>query len=137
MNAKSLIAIVISIAAASSAFAQAPTSGLSREQVTAELMRARAAGEIPQSDADYGKIAFTPSTLSRAEVQAELQRARANGELAQGETDYPKLPVVASKVTRAEVAAELAAARKNGFNPATDLEQDVAHYNSARFLSPN
>jgi len=64
-----------------------PSQALTRAEVTAELFRARQAGEIGtygDSDRSFRNSAtrHEPSTLTRAQVQAELLRARSSGELA-------------------------------------------------------
>lgn len=137
MNVKQLIAAVVTLAAAGSLFAQTPGAGLTREQVKAELMQARANGEIQQSEADYARFPVTVSKVTREEVIAELVRARANGEIASGETDYPKMPQSTSHLTRAEVTAEMVRARKNGEMPVTNADFDVAQAKTHAFQSPN
>lgn len=91
MNIKQLIATVLTVAAASSAFAQsAPVSNVTRAEVTAEFLRARAAGEIAYSEADYDKQALGTSSgnVTRTQVAAEFQAARKNGQIQQSEADY-------------------------------------------------
>lgn len=92
MYAKTFITVAALALAATTGFAsEAPQfktehSGLTRAEVRAELLRARAAGELGHGEG-YESIqpkAFV-STTSRAEVIAELQRARAAGELGHGE----------------------------------------------------
>lgn len=83
------------ISLASLAAAQEPAA-LTRAEVTAEMMRARAAGEADLSrelSNDGGVViaarsaagaqgrAFSAPGLTRAQVKAELERARASGEL--------------------------------------------------------
>ncbi len=132
MNAKQLIAAVLAIAAAGSVFAQGAPAGLTREQVSAEFLRARAAGEINYSEADYDRLVLTPaaSGVTRAEVVAELVRARAAGEMNDSEVDYPHLPAVASTTTRVQVTAAFLEARKNGQIPQTEADYDVARTQS-------
>lgn len=93
MNIKQLIATVLTVAAASSAFAQsAPASNVTRAEVTAEYLRARAAGEIAYSEADYDKQALGEALnngkLTRSQVAAEFKAARKNGQIQQSEADY-------------------------------------------------
>ena len=94
MQAKSLIAALFAITAATSAFAQsaAPaTTGqqLSREQVTAEYIRARNAGEIATSEVDYPKTPATAaSQVTREQVMAEFYAARKAGLIPQTEADF-------------------------------------------------
>jgi hypothetical protein len=86
---KKLSVVALSLIAASAAMAQ----GLSREQVQAELQRARATGEIARVDSEsYSpSVRSVASTKTRAEVVAELERARASGELALLNSNNPDL----------------------------------------------
>jgi hypothetical protein len=79
----------------------AMAEGLSRAEVLAELVRARAAGELTaQQSEGYGFSGFAlqvltaRSGLSRDTVKAELQRARQSGELARRDAESygPVLP---------------------------------------------
>lgn len=130
MNTKTIIAAsLLSLLAAGSAFAQTASGGLTREQVRAELMRARAAGEIPENEVQLSALPIgkSTSTVTRAQVIAEYYRARANGEIATNDTDYPKMPATTSTVTREQVKAELAAARARGEIPQNEVDFDIAH----------
>lgn len=116
-NTLNLSVIALTLLTAGAAMA----GGLSREEVVAELVRARNAGELlahhyENPEAARRTEAAAPSTTSRAAVLAELKRARAAGELDRPDADYGMAPVVtqASTKTRAEVKAELAAARASG-----------------------
>jgi hypothetical protein len=77
---------------------------VTRAEVRAELLRARAAGELPLSEASFLPYQFASasachneaecdaapqrnSTVTRAQVLAELYRARAAGEIAETEAD--------------------------------------------------
>ncbi|MCA1862842.1 MULTISPECIES: DUF4148 domain-containing protein [Janthinobacterium] len=94
MQAKSLIAALFAITTATSAFAQsaapAPTDKqLTREQVTAEYIRARNAGEIATSEVDYPKTPATAaSQVTREQVMAEFYAARKAGLIPQTEADF-------------------------------------------------
>ena len=74
--------------AGTAAFAQEATSDAwmnaastkTRAEVQAELARARAAGELTVTEADYGRLPRTPGVASRDAVRAELAAARASGE---------------------------------------------------------
>lgn len=110
----------ILLATAGVANAQSPSQSLTREQVRAEVLAARAAGTLGSGGEGYQALVFdTPSTLTRAEVRAQLAAARAAGALYEGEA-YPGpvhlLPAApaANQLTRAQVQAELAAARAAG-----------------------
>lgn len=115
---KKLTVIALTLLAAGAAMADGGASAaLSREQVIAELQRARAAGEMDHLDSEIG---YTPqlavSTKTRAEVVAELQRARAAGEMDQLDSEGGYVPKIttASTTTRAQVLAELERARASG-----------------------
>ena len=79
MNTKQLIAGLVVLAAAGSAFAEMP----------------------------YPADEHFVSTKTRAEVQAELGDARAQGSMNQGNTAYPTLVSQKSTLTRAQVAKEV------------------------------
>ncbi|MEG2962397.1 MAG: DUF4148 domain-containing protein [Janthinobacterium sp.] len=93
MQAKSLIAALFAITTATSAFAQstapATSQQLTREQVTAEYIRARNAGEIATSEVDYPKTPATAaSKVTREQVMAEFYAARKAGLIPQTEADF-------------------------------------------------
>lgn len=120
MNAKQLIAAIVVLAAAGTAFAGEITpfdenekfvSTKTRAEVIAELAQSRAQGEVVQSEVVVPDAKFA-SGKSRAEVIAELQEAYAKGELTHGEA-YPATAVVHSNRTRDEVRAEAIQAAKN------------------------
>lgn len=92
MNAKTFIAVAALALTATAGFAsEAPQfknehSTLTRAEVRAELLRARAAGELGHGEGSESiQPKATVSVASRAEVIAELRRARAAGELGNGE----------------------------------------------------
>lgn len=92
MQAKSLAAVLLAVAA-SSAFAQsaapAASQQLTRADVTAEYIRARNAGEIATSEADYPKTPATAaSTVTREQVMNEFYAARKAGQIPQTEADF-------------------------------------------------
>jgi len=115
---KKLTVIALSLLTAGAAMAQ----GLSREQVVAELVRARASGELAAMNSEdpsaFGRLGVQAgaSKLGRDAVVAELKRARAAGELAGLDSETDTIPQVAtvSTKTRAEVLAELQRARASG-----------------------
>ena len=95
MQAKSLIAALFAITTATSAFAQsaapaAASQQLTRADVTAEYIRARNAGEIATSEADYPKTPApaAASTVTREQVMAEFYAARKAGQIPQTEADF-------------------------------------------------
>lgn len=100
MNAKHIIGTVSLVFAAGAAFAQPADlnypqysgqqqSSLTREQVKAEVLRARAAGELDFNEANYPPQPVAKSTLSREQVKAEVIAARAAGALDLNEANYP------------------------------------------------
>jgi hypothetical protein len=114
---KKLSVIALTLLAAGAAMAD----GLSREQVVAELVRARNAGELVAYQSEnpeaFGRsLVATGTPVSRTAVLAELQRARQSGELARVDTESYNGPAIstASTRSRAEVLAELEAARASG-----------------------
>ena len=93
MNAKTLIAGLIATIAATGAFANdqfngeaayempmVSTSGLTREQVRAELAQAQAADQIAYGEVGT-KVAQGESTKTRAQVREETLKAQAEGTL--------------------------------------------------------
>jgi len=68
--------------------AQQQKSTLTREQVKAEVLRARAAGELEFNEYNYPPLQATASVLTREQVKAEVLAARANGELDANEAQY-------------------------------------------------
>jgi Domain of unknown function (DUF4148) len=118
---KKLTLIALALLSAGAAMAD----GLSREQVVAELQRARNSGELAQLNSEnpeaFGRsLSASGPARSREAVLAELQAARASGELERARVES-YVPAVASSSTksRAEVVAELDAARAAGeVNPA-------------------
>lgn len=85
MNAKSIIASVSLLLAAGAAFA-APSEQLTREEVVAQTIAARNAGQLDQNEASFDQDFLarnTPSAggLTRAQVIAETIAARNAGEL--------------------------------------------------------
>lgn len=131
MNTQRFIAAaVLAFTAAGSAFAAETAyvetgSTLSRAEVQAELVRARAAGQVNQPGEGYSlfRADEVKSTTSRAEVLAELARARANGEIQTGEAyalfpqRAPQGEATAVARSREDVRAEaLRAARTRNFD---------------------
>jgi hypothetical protein len=118
-------ALILSAVVATSAFAagsQDPSASVTREQVRAEVMAARAAGTLDITDANYPRdLPAEKSTLTRAQVKAEVIRARAAGELDWTESSYPFVHTQEkSHVTRADVLAEVMRARQAGELDITD-----------------
>ncbi|MDB5933263.1 MAG: hypothetical protein JWQ01_607 [Massilia sp.] len=157
MNAKHLIAVLVTLAGPALALAQAAPSGsgVTRAQVKAELAAARADGSLPLSEASYLPYQFASAApATREQVTTELYRARANGEICGNEADCGRTseraasrqpaPAAARKVhvcqneaecdaaphrdftvTRAQVVAELYRARAAGEIPETEADNDI------------
>ncbi|PZP26951.1 MAG: hypothetical protein DI603_23145 [Roseateles depolymerans] len=132
MNMKLPLAVIALIASGHSL-----AQGLSRQEVIAELQRARASGELARNHSenpDFHRLPHTgTSTVSRAEVLAQLAHARASGELARSQRESYEPPAPTGRpLSRAEVLAELHRARANG-------ELAVLHSNrndAGTFASP-
>lgn len=115
MNVKSIIASVSLLVAAGAAFAQAPSGQLTREQVIAETVAARAAGQLDQNEATLNAALFnTPtSTLSRDDVKAQALAARNAGELDRNEA-YDDVAYMSPGARKANVKAQMAAQTTKG-----------------------
>lgn len=97
------------------------SGGLTREQVRADVVQARTAGELNQNpyapfSADSVKATADNAPKTRAEVKAELAEARANGQL----NVNPNAPAYAQElavggytVPRAQKTSVAQAARKS------------------------
>jgi hypothetical protein len=79
MNTKQLIAGLVVLAAAGSAFAEAPypaddhfVSTKTRAEVQSELAEARAQGLMDYNDATYPILAAQKSNLTRAQVKQQV-----------------------------------------------------------------
>ena len=95
--------------------AQQQKSTLTREQVKAEVLRARAAGELDFNEGNYPPVQHVASTLTREQVKAEVLAARANGELDYQEAQYngffdarytPRAPATLTATAQAKKAAQ-------------------------------
>jgi Domain of unknown function (DUF4148) len=128
---KKLTVVALALLAAGAAMAD----GLSREQVVAELQRARNAGELQAQQSEnpdaFGRAAIAAGPgASRAAVLADLKQARDSGVLAaQSRESYGHLQplTTASTKSRAEVVAELQRARANGELEAVNSYAGYAH----------
>lgn len=108
-------AAVLILSAVVTASAGAADS-LTREQVRAEVLAARAAGTLDINESNYPReFPYVKSVLTRAEVNAEAIRARIAGELDVNESTnpFPNAPEKSS-ITRGEVLAETIRAREAG-----------------------
>ena len=99
MNLKHIAASVSLLAVAGVALAD---SGKTRAEVQAEVIQARAAGQLDTNDATFPVIPAVASTLTRAQVQAQVLQARAAGQLDFNEASYPaSYPPTSAKQTHA------------------------------------
>lgn len=110
MNIKTFATLTLTLLAGSAAMAQT----VSREQVIAELQRARASGELAAQQSE-NSASFDPAFVrpagqgkSRAQVLAELAQARASGalDLIDGDASgYPQLARIDARPRSAQVLA--------------------------------
>ncbi|SEO60083.1 protein of unknown function [Duganella sp. CF517] len=115
MNVKSIIASVSLLVAAGAAFAQAPSGQLTREQVIAETVAARAAGQLDLNEGTITQsFASVPtSTVSRDNVKAETIAARDAGRLDRNEA-YDDVAYMTPSDRKANVKAQMAAKSAKG-----------------------
>jgi hypothetical protein len=83
---KSTAVLIFSSVVATGAIAAGPqgaSTGLTRAQVRAEVLAARAAGTLDVTEANYPRelTAKAAPVVTRAQIKAEVIRARAAGEL--------------------------------------------------------
>jgi hypothetical protein len=122
LNAAAVLILSAVVATSATAGQHDASQGVTREQVRAEVLAARAAGTLDITEANYPREFTTEkSTVSRAEVKAEVIRARAAGELDVTEATNPFPDAKEkSRVTRADVLAEVIRARTAGELDITD-----------------
>ena len=111
--AAALVLTVLSGSVLAAPSSPAVVTSKTRAQVVAELIQARANGELSVGDSDYPYQPKFVSTKTRAQVLAELAQARARGEMNVGDSDYPYQPAFVSTKSRAQVQAELVEYNKN------------------------
>jgi hypothetical protein len=122
MNTKSLIALVLALLGPACASAQsAAPAPLTRAEVTAELYRARAAGEICGNEAECDQM----PARSSAAVDPRAAAAARNIHICQNEAECDAAPRRTFTVTRAEVQAELYRARAAGEIAETEADNDI------------
>lgn len=121
MNTKHLIATALLLIPAISQLASAAPT---REEVTADLYRARANGEICNNEAecDRGTRQFstTAATLAVPVTASRMQACR-------NEAECDAAPQRNFSVTREQVTAELYRARAAGEIAVTEADMDIAH----------
>ncbi|WP_300753914.1 DUF4148 domain-containing protein [Janthinobacterium sp.] len=89
MQAKSVLAALFAITAASPVFAQSAPATKTVSDSQAQYIQARNAGEIPTSVAAYPQApAAAPSKVTREQVMAEFYAARKAGQIPQTEADF-------------------------------------------------
>jgi hypothetical protein len=113
-----IAAALVTALAAGASFAQ--TTALTRADVQADVIRAKATGTMPVApESRAPQVMFGASSVSRAEVRAQAIAAMAKGTIG---LDYERqvpqdLRGVSSGLTRAQVQADLALAMSNGSMP--------------------
>jgi len=120
MNIKHLAAAAALMTAAGFALAD---GDVTRAQVQAELVQARAAGLLDTNDATFPVIPAVASTLTRAQVQAQVVQARAAGQLDISDATYPVIASSGAAASRADVRAQVLQARAAG-----QLDLNEANY---------
>lgn len=124
MNTKPLIALVIALLGPAYAAAQsAAPASLTREEVTAELYRARAAGEICSNEAECDQAPARSSSVLDAHEAAVARDIH----ICQSEAECGAAPRPTYTVTRDEVIAELYRARAAGEIAETEADNDIGH----------
>jgi hypothetical protein len=109
MNINHVIASLALLSAANLVQAAEVTAGassLTRAQVRAETLRARAAGELDFNDTSFALAPATPMTRTRRESKDEVLQQRAAGAPAFNDVNYPVLPTSRSHLTRADVMSD-------------------------------
>jgi hypothetical protein len=107
-----IAAAALSLAAAGTAFADSPNamdplpsvSTLSRAEVKAQVLQARANGTLRTSEADLNKSDVVASSRTRADVRAETLAAIAQGDILGG----GELGTVVAHAARPAAAVQLA-----------------------------
>jgi demethoxyubiquinone hydroxylase (CLK1/Coq7/Cat5 family) len=119
MHTKHFIAAIAALLGSASIFAQA-SAPLTRDQVNAELYRARAAGEVCGNEAECGQAP------ARIKAPVAAAAAGANVHICQNEAECGQAPHRDFSVTRAQVVAELYRARAAGEICGNEAECDQA-----------
>jgi len=88
MQAKSVLAALFAITAASSVFAQSAPAPKTVSDSQAQYIQARKAGDIPTSVAAYPQTPAAASKVTREQVMAEFYAARKAGQIPQTEADF-------------------------------------------------
>ena len=108
MNVKTLIAASAVALLGATQFAVAQEAPKTRAQVQAELVAARAAGQLDHGALEAGlPQAVVKSSKTRSQVKAEFIEAREAGLSFNGSQSDIYQPPAASQRTRAEVRAEV------------------------------
>ena len=133
MNARLLFVATIALSLASSyVLADDSSVTLTRDQVTAQILKARADGTLQRTDYDTGTVVPAASTRTRADTYADLAAAKANRKVLVGpdanRTYNPSdIELYAkSSVTRAEVKAGVLQAAASGTLQRTDYDDQAA-----------
>lgn len=122
MNATSLIAsLVLLSSACSHSFAAPQSAPVTRAAVSAELIRARAAGEICGNEAECGRA----PGMAPAAVRQQTAKLGNAVRMCQNEAECDAAPARDFTVTRAQVMAEFYRARAAGEIPETEADNDI------------
>ena len=134
MNARLLFVATVALSLASSfVLADEGTASLTRDQVTAQVLHARADGTQQRTDYDTSTVAGATSTRTRADAYADLAAAKASRKLLVGpdaDRTYNQFGTeiyARSLLTHAEVKAAVLQAAASGTLQRTDYDdQGVA-----------
>lgn len=124
MRKLNTLVAIVSLLAAGSSFAQSPT----REQVVAELQRARASGELAAMNSE-DTASFGQVPVAKRPVLAEDKSTKPEAAKAANSTAPAK--------TRAEVVAELKRARETGELEALHSEGGPGYFPVSRSMLPS
>jgi hypothetical protein len=106
MNANYLIAALVALAGPTLANAASPAAGVTRAQVYAEIVQARANGALPLSEANYLPYQFADATpVAREQAAAEPSRNRANDVFCRNEAECDRAPATARAASAQPAAA--------------------------------
>lgn len=128
MNTKQFFAAIALLSATlSAAHAASPAAAaeqgtsLTRQAVTAELLRARAAGELCNNEAECDRMPVAAPTAARQQVAAQSR----NVHICQNEAECDAAPHRNFAITREQVMAEFYRARAAGEIPETEADNDI------------
>ena len=133
MNARLLFVATVALSLASSfVLADESNASLTRDQVTAQVLKARADGTLQRTDYDTGTVTSATSTRTRADAYADLAASKASRKVLVGPdanrtyNQFGTEIYARSLVTRAEVRAEVLQAAASGTLQRTDYDDQAA-----------